>query len=357
MMRVTCWSLACLLAFASFGFGVGQSFADGLAFSKAENRIADSKPKSGPFVATEKGFMVPYLQRIPGTDVSIEMIPIPGGKEGPKPFWMGRFEIMMGQFRPYMKLYRSFRDAEDRAESEKRKRVLSINQVDAVTAPTEVYDPSFRFEYADDPNAPAPSMTQFSARQYTKWLSLVSGNDYRLPTLSEWQHACRGGTKTRWSFGNDESELSKYAVYWEDPKGQEPPLKVGARKPNPFGIHDMHGNLWEWVIDDRKKKAHYQSHLMCGGSWMDDPAKCRSDSIQHCDEAFWEEDPNIPLSPWWLASSDAQTVGFRIICPLVKDPEPARQLNWNTDSDQLRDDVKSRVEEARGAVGVVSKPR
>ena len=70
---------------------------------------------------------------------------------------------------------------------------------------------------------------------------------YRLPSEAEWEYACRAGSSTRWSFGNSESELTKYAWYRDNsPEGTKP---VGGRLPNAWGLHDMHGNVWEWVQD------------------------------------------------------------------------------------------------------------
>jgi formylglycine-generating enzyme required for sulfatase activity len=118
---------------------------------------------------------------------------------------------------------------------------------------------------------------------YCKKLSEKEGKTYRLPTEAEWEYACRAGTQTRWSFGNDEKALGDYAWYEEnaDDIGELYAHQVGLKKPNAFGLYDMHGNVWEWCNDyygedyykesptkDPTGPTSGSSRVLRGGSWF-----------------------------------------------------------------------------------------
>ena len=99
---------------------------------------------------------------------------------------------------------------------------------------------------------PAVIMSQFAAKQFTKWLSAKTGRFYRLPTEAEWEYAARGGTNTAYFFGDDAKKLGDYAWFYDNSElpDQEPGYReVGQKKPNPYGLYDIYGNVGEIVID------------------------------------------------------------------------------------------------------------
>jgi formylglycine-generating enzyme required for sulfatase activity len=94
---------------------------------------------------------------------------------------------------------------------------------------------------------PVINVSWEDARAYAQWLSEESGANYRLPTEAEWEYAARAESDTAYAFGNAEEKLDAYAWYFINSGGKAHP--VGGKKPNPWGLHDLHGNVWEWVND------------------------------------------------------------------------------------------------------------
>ncbi len=351
--------------------------------------LVQSAPANGPSVETDKGYMVPYKMVIPGTEAIFEMVPVPGGTfkmgspeseddrdelEGPQfevevgPMWVGKYEVTWAEYREYMNLYGIFKELETR----KIRPVTDENKIDTITAPTELYDPSFTFEFGEEPKLPAVTVTQYAARQFTKWLSGVTGAFYRLPSEAEWEYACRAGTETAYSFGDDLDDLEDYAWYYDN--SDEGPSEVGQKKPNAFGLYDMHGNVAEWVLDQMLEDGYekfagktvsaaealeWPTELIFrairGGSWEDDPEACRSAARLGSEEEEWKmEDPNLPLSPWWFTSDPTRGVGFRVFRPLEAPATKSdKERYWAIDAEETQDGVDNRMLEGRGVFGLV----
>src|SRR5207249_2670055 len=82
---------------------------------------------------------------------------------------------------------------------------------------------------------------------YCQWLSEQTGEVYELPTEAQWEYACRAGGDGRWCFGDDQKKLNEYAWYSDNSGEKLHPM--AAKAPNVWGLHDMHGNVWEWCSD------------------------------------------------------------------------------------------------------------
>ena len=134
---------------------------------------------------------------------------------------------------------------------------------------------------------PVENVSWDDVQEFIKKLNEKESTDkYRLPSEAEWEYACRAGTTTRYSFGDSESKLGDYAWYTENSDKKTHP--VGQKKPNSWGLYDMHGNVWEWVEDswhDSYNGAPADgsvwggdgaNRVIRGGSWFHRAFNCRS---------------------------------------------------------------------------------
>ena len=212
-----------------------------------------------------RGLDQPYTETIPGSDVTLEMVPVPGGTfllgspedeadrapdEGPAvevkvaPFWMSKFEVTWD-------LYDAFRNT-GRSDSGRDLETDTPADVDAVTRPTKRYgDESFGFGKGSQP---VVGISYHSAMEFARWLSSVTGKAYRLPTEAEWEYACQAGTTTAYSFGDDPAALEEHGWYADNSDFQ--PHPVGQKEANPWGLHDLHGNVMEFCLDRYDAEAY-----------------------------------------------------------------------------------------------------
>ena len=295
-----------------------------------------------------------YEEKLNGVDHSISMVFIEGGSfimgspktqrghfgdEGPQhevtvsPFWMSTVEITWDLYSLFVSREWDQYQVVKSVDSE-----VSVD-VDAVSGATTPYV-EMSFGMGTD-NYPAICMTQLAAVKFCEWLSAMTGHFYRLPTEAEWEYAARAGSSSAYSFGDDINVLGEYA--WFEGNSNEKYQKVGTKKPNAWGLYDMHGNVAEWTLDQyvptaySKRKKGIENprevgdkvypKVVRGGSWMDAPSRLRSAARRPSSKNWKKRDPQIPKSKWW--HTDAPFVGFRIVRPKQIPSEVDQKKYWN----------------------------
>lgn len=275
----------------------------------------------------------PYTQSIPDSGQSFGMVPIPGGvftmggkgneDEMPlhqveiSPFWMGTHEITWDIFELFLDKNYEIAIAEQALPT----------QVDGLTRPSIPYlDMTFGM---GKEGKPAIGMTHYGAIQFCKWLYLKTGVFYRLPTEAEWEYAARAGSKGRYFFGDEENQLQEYAWFAKNSDGNT--QLVGKKKPNPWGLYDILGNVMEWTSDQYEADTYQKRSsgiekdpkvpirtLYPGsirGGHYKSGAEDLSVSKRFYSKSEWKRiDPQIPKSQWWFP--EAPFLGLRVVRPL-----------------------------------------
>jgi sulfatase modifying factor 1 len=295
-----------------------------------------------------------FTEMIPGSNVSFEMVAIPGGNfnmgssenepfrkedEGPvrkvalSGFWMGKIEVTWDE---YLAFFRAT-GSQGRTEGQ----VVSRKNTDAITGATPPWG-------APDQgwgkgSRPAITMSWHAATVYCQWLSKVTGKKYRLPTEAEWEFACRAGSESpyffpgdpkkftsegfmRKIFGSDTANIASRVVYKANSSSRtKEPVSV---KENPFGLKNMSGNVAEFCLDFYSPDTYKadtvaavnprgpvtgREHVVRGGSFKSDARDVRSAARNFTRTKEWlMTDPQMPKSIWWY--SDCIDVGFRVVC-------------------------------------------
>ena len=310
-------------------------------------------------IYTEPGVMNGFnnfTEYVPGSNVSFEMLAIPGGSfqmgspgdepfrnedEGPivevsiSSFFMAKIEVTWDEYLAFFKQTGSLIKTTDTYN-------MDQGEVDGISGPTPPYG-------APDQGwgkgkMPAITMTHHAAEVYCQWLSEITGKTYRLSTEAEWEYAARGGTSTPYFFegdpkryvnkgirnklfGVDTTGINSFITYNENSRARSAgPDQVTE---NPFGLVNMLGNVAELCADWYAEDAYAQypegiqvnpagpssgeERVVRGGSYREDAANVRSASRGFTEtEAWMNTDPQIPKSVWWY--SDCFHVGFRVVC-------------------------------------------
>jgi formylglycine-generating enzyme required for sulfatase activity len=325
-----------------------------------------------------------FIQKIPGTDVTFEMVQVPAGTfkmgspesepgrkpdEGPQvevevdPFYIGSHEVTWGEYNKFLQNYHRIAGL----DPAKKPAIPAAKLVDAVTYPTPMYELEAgpildRMGRGD--KFPAVIMSQFAARQYCKWLSKKTGRFYRLPTEAEWEYACRAGTTTAYNFGDDPKKIDDYAWDFDNSvkdDGDGAYREVAKKKPNAWGLFDMHGNVAEWCVDaydakwyqkfaGKKTKAsdminwpkEQYGRVIRGGGWESEKEDCRSARRIASEPNFNQKDPQLPKSPHWI--TEGFWIGFRVVSPVKQPAEAEKTKFWDVDDEVTRETLKQREE-------------
>jgi formylglycine-generating enzyme required for sulfatase activity len=308
---------------------------------KQENRVGGRAPHRGPptgFALVERfEGEVHFVPQVMLNSLGMSLLLIPRGKflmgspkdeedrldeeilhevEITQPFYLGKHEVTVGQFKAFVK------DTNYRTEAERDgKGGRGFDGTEFV------YKPEFTWKNLHFPQADSQPVVVVSwndAVAFCEWLSKKEGRTYCLPTEAEWEYACRAGTGTRFHTGDKEDDLKVagniadaslkakwkdafWAMSWDDSYPFTAP--VGRFKANALGLCDMHGNVWEWCSDwyaedyygkspgqDPRGPATGKERVARGGAWSTQPKFCRS--------AFRD---------WHEPGYRSDCVGFRVV--------------------------------------------
>jgi len=209
-----------------------------------------------------------------------------------RPFYLGKYEVTNGQYRAFLKS-RGY-DGSGDTDSDYLKHFRGGSRM------------------STESNYPIVWVSWKNSSAFCRWLSQICGMTLRLPTEAEWEYACRAGTTTPRSFGSDSCALSDYG--WHVGNSGDKTHPVGRKRPNSWGLYDMHGNVWEWCQDwyDEKYYAHSPEEdppgpsggdfrVVRGGSCGDNPGSVRS-----------------ALRGWDAPGLTGSSSGFRLVVSLAR---------------------------------------
>lgn len=218
-----------------------------------------------------------------------------------RPYYAGIYPVTVGQFESFVK------ERNYRTEAETNRGSYALFPT-GVRLDPKVNWRSPNFEQAAD--HPVVCVSWNDARAFCAWLTEKEGKPYALPTEAQWEYACRAGSMTRYYFGDDSGELGRHAWYRDNAESRTHP--VGLKSSNPWGLHDVHGLVWQWtgdwyapdyykrsLRDDPPGPIFGKVPVQRGGSWMESVLACRSAARR-----------GPSFAP---VSASGTTIGFRVV--------------------------------------------
>jgi formylglycine-generating enzyme required for sulfatase activity len=298
-----------------------------------------------------------YTQIIPGFSGEITMVPIPGGTltMGSSPedalsqsdewpqrsievsgFWMSDSEITWELYKVYLNRTGQALPSSSLEGGASYKGNTVALDADAISGATIPYV-DMSLGMGTGPGLPVGNVTRKAAALFCKWLSAKTGHFYRLPTEAEWEYAARAGSGMDYFFASESEELKEYAWYNANSDGTYHPVK--QKKPNPWGLYDILGNVAEWTMDaynpdgypsDGADYVPAQSEypgVLRGGHYNTGPEDLRL-AARLASKPLWKQrDPQFPRSKWWF--TDAPFAGFRIVRPFNPPPVNSFESYWD----------------------------
>lgn len=321
----------------------------------AQRSTVSSEPPQYTRILTP-GVFDDHTQQIADSNQAVDLAAVPGGvflmggnssglhEVELDSFWISKHEITWDQYNLFLE--DSIQDL--RRELYKVFYNVDIETADAVSAPTWTEELLEVLRDADIPadvisipspawgdlsagmgvsGHPAVNITHYAALMYTKWLTIKTGDFYRLPTEAEWEYACRAGNNENYT-SYFASQIDQYA--WHIGNSNRTYHPVDSKLPNPFGIYNMLGNVAEWTMDQYHedyfekldgepannpwfKPDQLYPRAVRGGSWMDQSEVASCLQRRGSDPSWKRNDPQLPKSLWW--HTNAYHVGFRVVKP------------------------------------------
>ncbi len=307
----------------------------------------------------------PYVESIPDTDLEIPMTVVPAGTftmgspeseagraadEGPQrtleieAFWMSETEITWQLYELFLRrgapapVASMERDSTATDSTDAHSGATVQLEADAVSGATVPYV-DMSLGMGTGPGLPVGNVTRKAAARFCQWLSAKTGHFYRLPTEAEWEYAARAGSDSAYFFGSDPDSLDAYAWHAGNSEGKY--HQVGQKKPNPWGLYDIYGNVAEWTLDGYDPAGYPEGDslyvrptkeypgVLRGGTYKAEADALRSASRMISKPVWKDRDPQFPRSKWWF--TDAPFAGFRIIRPVDPPPEETFAQFWDTE--------------------------